>query len=69
MELIIAVAICGLALVIITSNRTLLKTATGIVMRLTPAWVKRVIFGDYVMWVAVGFFAIMLVVLTKVFGP
>lgn len=68
MELVIAVAIFGAGLVIFTGHSAIMRTASGL-LRFAPSWVKRVIFGDYVMWVAVGFFAIMLVVLTKVFGP
>lgn len=68
MELVIAVAIFAAGLAIFAGHSAILRTASGL-LRFAPSWLKRVIFGDHVMWVAVGFFAIMLVVLTKVFGP
>lgn len=68
MELVIAIAIFGVGLVVISMHNPIGRAASGM-LRFTPVWIKRVIFGDHVMKVAVGFFAIMLVVLTKIFGP
>ena len=68
MELVIAVVIFGAGLAILAGHSTITKSASGLI-RFAPSWFKRIIFGDHVMWVAVGFFAIMLVVLVKVFGP
>lgn len=67
-ELIIAVVIFGVGLAVLAGHSGMVKSASGL-LRFTPSWIKRIIFGDHAMWAAVGFFAIMLVVLTKVFGP
>ena len=68
MELVIAVVIFGVGLAIFAGHSTIIKSASGL-LRFAPSWFKRIIFGEHAMWVAVGFFAIMLVVLTRVFGP
>jgi len=67
-ELVIAVVVFGVGLAVLAGHSAILKSASGL-LRFAPSWFKRIVFGDNVMWVAVGFFAIMLVVLVKVFGP
>ena len=68
MELVIAVVIFGVGLAVLAGHSSIMRTASGLI-RFAPSWLKRIIFGDNVMWFAVGFFAIMLVVLAKTFGP
>lgn len=67
-ELVVALVVFGVGLAVLAGHSGIMKSASGL-LRFAPSWFKRILFGDHVMWVAVGFFAVMLVVLTKAFGP